>query len=125
MPIGLYIRLGQTKIQQLHAARASDENICRFDIAVDDPLAVRCLERVGDLDPEIHQQRNISRTPVDGVLQRASFQILHGDESLVAVGANVVDGADIGMVQSGGRAGFATKAFQRLRIKAQTVGKET
>src|SRR4029077_20349402 len=37
-------------------------------------------------------------------------------EGLSSVFINFVDGADVGMVQGGGGAGFALKALQRLRV---------
>src|SRR5208282_3355842 len=53
---------------------------------------------------------------VDPLFERLAFQQLHGDEVASAVFANLVDGADVRMVQSGGRARFALKTFQRKRI---------
>ena len=38
--------------------------------------------------------------------------------------ADIVNGADIGMVQGGGRLRFALKAGQRLRISRHVVGQE-
>ena len=38
--------------------------------------------------------------------------------------ADFVYGADVGMIQSGGGARFAAKAFQRLRISGYIVGQE-
>jgi len=38
--------------------------------------------------------------------------------------ADVVDGADVGMVQRGCGLGLAAKALERLRVLGQIVGKE-
>ena len=38
--------------------------------------------------------------------------------------ADFVDGADVGMIQSGRRSRLAPEAFQRLRIFGQLVGQE-
>ena len=42
------LHLGQSEIQQLHAGFC-DQDIARFEVAVYDPLAVRRVERVGNL----------------------------------------------------------------------------
>ena len=49
---------------------------------------------------------------------------LHGDEGPAVFFADVVDGADVGMVEGGGGFGFAAKAAERLGIFGQIVGKK-
>ena len=49
---------------------------------------------------------------MDPVLERLAFQQFHGDEVASAVLADLVDGADIGVVQGGGGAGFALKTVE-------------
>ena len=53
---------------------------------------------------------------MDPVLERLAFQQLHGDEVASVVLANLVDRADIWVVQSGGGASFALKTVERERI---------
>src|SRR6201999_2271931 len=48
----------------------------------------------------------------------------HGDEGATIVGADVVDGADVWVIESGGGAGFALKAIESLRILSEIVGKK-
>ena len=50
------------------------------------------------------------------MLQRLAFQKLHRDESFSAFFANVVDGADVGMIESRGRLRFPPEPGQRLRV---------
>ena len=54
----------------------------------------------------------IERPPVDPMLQRDAFQKFHGDERLPVLFANVVDRADVRMIQRGGGLRFALKACQ-------------
>ena len=64
------------------------------------------------------------RTARHHVLQGEAVQKLHGDEALALVLANLVDGANVGMVEGGGGAGFAAEAFECLRILRHVVGKK-
>src|ERR1700687_4589142 len=56
--------------------------------------------------------------------QRHAVQELHGNERLLAMLADFVDGANIGMIESGCRACLPAKAFQRLRVARQFIGQE-
>ena len=49
---------------------------------------------------------------------------LHGDEGLAIFFANVVNGADVGMIQRGRRLRLALKTSQRLRIASDFVWQE-
>ena len=79
------------------------------------PLRVRGLERVGDLDARARGRRSTgSGPPRDPLLQRLPVEQLHDDERLPVVLADVVDRADVRMVQRRGGAGLALEALQRL-----------
>ena len=58
----------------------------------------------------------------DDVLQRFTVQELHGDECLTVLLANVVDRADVRMVERGRGLRFALKAGQRLRVAGDFIG---
>ena len=60
------------------------------------------------------QQLQSPRTARDPVLQRLPVQELHGDERLALLLADVVNGADVGMVQRGSRLSFAPESLQSL-----------
>ena len=50
--------------------------------------------------------------------------MLHDDEGLTFVLINLVNGADVGMIQGGGSASFPLKALHGLRIAREFGGKE-
>ena len=64
------------------------------------------------------------RTPRDAVLQRHAVQKLHGDERTALLLANVVNRADVGVVQCGRGLCFTLKAGQRLRVSGDFIGQE-
>ena len=64
------------------------------------------------------------RTPRDAVLQRHALEKLHGDERLAVLLADVVNGADVGMIQCRCRLRFALKTAEGLRIACHFVRQE-
>ncbi len=91
--------LGQPEIQNLRVPAAGDEQIRRLDVAVDDAGGVRRFERVGDLDRERQQLIDLERAPGDAMLQRHPLEELHDEERATVLFADIVDSADVGVIQ--------------------------
>ena len=70
------------------------------------------------------QHLHFQRTAGDRVLQGHAIQKLHGDEGLAILFADVVNGADVGMVERGSGLGLALKALQRLAVLGDIVGQK-
>ena len=85
---------------------------------MNDAFAVRGIERIRDLNGQQEQLLIIQRTAGDDVFERQAVQILHGDECSSLLLPDVVNGADIGMIQGGCRLRFPLETRQRLRITA-------
>ena len=62
--------------------------------------------------------------PGDAVLESHAVEILHGDEGMAVLLADVVDGADVGVIESGGGLGLALKSCRGLRVPGDFVGKK-
>ena len=58
------------------------------------------------------------------MLEGHAIEVFHGDEGLAVLFADVVDGADVGVIQSGCGLGFALKTGENLRIAGNFGGKE-
>ena len=115
---------GEPEVEDLGLAARGDENICRLDIAVDNALGVGGIERVGDLNGKVHDLLGGERPAGNTHIQGHAFEQLHGDEAVPAIFANFMDGANIGMIQGGGGAGFALETLQRLRVMGQFIRQE-
>src|SRR5208337_1258240 len=102
-------------------APVGDKDVRRLDVAVNDPLGVGGVERVRDLDTERQQGFNFQRTTCDTLLQRLPVQKLHGDEGLPLSLPDLMNRADIGMVQCGRGLRFSLEASQCLRVSGDLV----
>ena len=94
-----YGNLRQPEVQQLGMSLRRDENVCRLDVAMDDALAMCHRQGIGNLDAQFQHDLGLHRPARDPVCQGHSLQELHGDEGPLAILADFVDGADVGMVQ--------------------------
>src|SRR6202044_418777 len=66
----------------------------------------------------------LQRPSRDAMFQGHAIQKFHGDERLVTVLADFVDGTNIGMVESGRRPSLPAKALQGLRVFREFIGQE-
>src|SRR5579862_4948980 len=91
---------------------------------MNDAFGVSGVERVGDVDADIEKAIDFERRADDNVLESRTFHELHDDEGAAVVFLNVVNGADVGMVERGCGARFALKTFESLGIGSDVLGKE-
>ncbi len=101
-----------------------DENVRRLNIAMEDSLRVRRMECVSHFNGQVQQYIGIDGFPGYAVLQRHTVQKFHRDEGPIPALSDLVDGADVGMIEGGSRAGLTPEAFQSLRIRRHIVGQE-
>jgi hypothetical protein len=106
--------LGQAEVEHLHLSCIGDEDVGGLDVTVDDAALVGGVERIGDLDAVFHQGREFDRLSADLLIQRLAFEQLHGHELLAVVVADLVNGADVAMVQGRSSSCFALKSLERL-----------
>src|SRR5262249_16406100 len=114
----------EAEVENFGVAAFGDEDVGRLNVAMNDAFGVGGVKRVGDFDADSEDLFGVERASRDAMLQRSAVEILHGDEGLMAVFADFVDGADVRMIESRRRLGFAPKAFQRMRIFGEIFGQE-
>jgi len=105
-------------------AAFGDEDIGRFDIAMNDAFSVRCIECVSDFDAHRQQYFGFQRPARDAMLQRHSVQKLHGDEGMTLVLADVMNRANVWVIQGGGGLCFTLESSQSLRVFGHLVGQK-
>ena len=85
---------------------------------------MRRIERVRNLHGVIEQIFRGHRTALDNMPQRLPFEQLHHDEASPVLLVNVMNGANVGMIQRGSSARLALKALERLLVAGKFIGKE-
>ena len=110
-------KLGQTEVENLRAVLVADEDVRRLDVAMDDALGVRGVQRVGELDGDLEQVRDLHRSAIDAVAEALALERLHHDVRSAFVVADVEDRADAGMAQRAGGSRLDAEALERLTAR--------
>ena len=108
----LMSKLSQAEIEYLGAPAVGYENICRLDIAMNDALAMRGIESVGNLNRNIEMLFVSECFPQKPRGKWFAFEKLHRDERLAVVFGDFVDGADVLVIDGGCSAGFHSEALE-------------
>src|SRR6476660_8992062 len=93
-----------------------DEDVGGFDVAMDNALCVRCVESVSYLDAYIEQDFDVDRTAHDEVFESLTVEKFHGYEGHTVLFVNLMDGANVRVVQSRGSLRLTLKTSQCLRV---------
>ena len=104
------LQFREAEVEHLDAAVGSDLDVGRFQIAVDDPAIVRRPQRRGDLRRDGKSFVDRHRRAAQAFRQRLAVDQLHDQ----VVGADVVERADVRMVQRGDRPRFAREPIAEL-----------
>ena len=116
--------LGQSEVQNLGVAAFGDKDVGGLDVAVHDALGVGGIKSVSDLDGQRKQRLQFQRPNPDQVLQRLPVQKLHSDERPAALLPDLINRADVGVIQGRGSLGFPLETRQSLRVFADFVRQE-
>src|SRR6185295_17961431 len=122
---GLIGQLGDAEVEELRLAVGGDDDVGGLDVAVDDPPLVGAGEAGGDLPGDLDGLAEGERTALDAVAQRLALVERHGDEQRAVLGlADLVDGAEVRMVERRGGLGLADEAPLLLLGSAALRGEE-
>ena len=99
------------------------EHVGRLEIAVHDAGLVRGVECIGNLNRQREQFVDRQAMGVQVVAQGSAVEPFHRDERPARVLTNLVDGADVGMIQRRRGSGFTSEALDRTSIVSE-LGRE-
>ena len=97
-------------------ARLRQHDVGGLEIAMRDALAVRLVERVGDLDRDLQRLVERQRPFLEARGQRLALEMRHDEVVRAIDAADVVDAADVGMVQGRDGASLALEAGPQIGI---------
>ena len=106
---------GQAEIQDLEAALRGDPQIFRFQVPVDEPLAVGRGQTLGHLDGEVCGLPPGDRPARKPVPERFALQQFHDQVGSVALPSHVEDGQNVRVVQRRHGLGLALEAGRAPR----------
>ena len=105
--------VGQQRQPEVHdgdesfGARARDHQVGRLDVAVNNLFLVRRLESSCRLDGDIERVLQLEWPGLDLLLQRLAFEESHGNEGLAFDFTDLVDVADVGVIEGSRRFRFS------------------
>src|ERR1700733_1333552 len=111
----------QTEVENLRVSASCNEDICRLDVAMDDAFGVGRIQRIGDLDAERQELLRVDGLFPNPVFQRRAIQVLHHDERPAILLTNVVNRADVWVVQGRSSLRFALKTAESVRVSSHFV----
>jgi hypothetical protein len=109
--------LREAEIQDLDDAALHQEEIGGLDVAMENAGAVRRIKRIGDLDAEVDRLMDLDRPVRQQLAQGLPLEQLHHEVGSALVLADVVDRADILMVQRGSGACFGAKPLEGAGVR--------
>ena len=115
-------RLRQTEVHQLRPG-LGQHDVARFQIAVRHPAAVRLFESFTNLDSVLQNLRHRQRPLAQTVRQSLALQVFHHQVVDAILAADIVQSADVGMVQRRNRARFPIEALLGLGVLGKMRGK--
>jgi hypothetical protein len=78
---------------------AGDENVGGFYVAMDDSIAMSCVERVCDLDTQVQQLIKLRQIAFNAMLEGLALEQFHGNKMFPLGLVNLIDGADVRMIE--------------------------
>jgi hypothetical protein len=115
---------GQPKVENLGCPARGHKDVRRLDVAVHDALGVRCIQCLGYIDCDREQLFHLQWPIADQMFQGLALQVLHDNEGLVAVFPDVINGADVGMIQGGRSLGLAPEASESRGVTRDVFRKK-
>src|SRR5580704_10037424 len=98
----LLTKFRHAEVQQLDLPVFQHKDVRGFHISMDDAFLVCGIESGRDLRSHVEDLIRSERFARDEVLEGLAVQKLHGDKGIALMFADVIDGANIGVVKTGG-----------------------
>src|SRR5215213_5561847 len=118
-------RAGDAEVGDLGPVLVVDDDVVGLEVAVDDPAAVREARGAQDLLDQADRPARVQRRLLgDELLERAATHVLHRDVRRPVPLPAVVDGDDVGVLESRGGGRLAAEALHELAVGREAVVQE-
>src|SRR5207247_601487 len=108
-------------------ARLREHDIAGLEVAMNETLAMRLVERVGDFGRDAQRLGNRQRATLETLRKRLALDVLHHQEVHSVLVADVEERADVGVVQARDGARLAVEARPQIgghpRVPEVTSGR--
>jgi hypothetical protein len=111
-------RTSQAEVEQLHPVRG-EEDVGGLEIAMHDATRVHRLQRGQDAQADLSASLTAIGPRATRAAEGLAIEQLHDDEELLALLAQLVDLADVGVTDAGGRSGLADEPVTEGRVPAE------
>jgi hypothetical protein len=111
--------LGQPEVEHLDSTIRRDHHVRAFQVAMDDSAIVRMCKGLGQLHAVTDHVVDRQRPAGDPSAERRAVDDFHRDVGVAVGFADVVDGADVRMIERGRGARLAQQALPPFRIRRQ------
>ena len=116
-------RLCKAEVEQCRA-RLCEHDVAGLDIAMDDALPMGLIEGIGDFDGVLNGLFDRKGSFLQAHFERLAFEVLHDEKGHAILLADVVEGADVRMLERGNRPRLALEPFLELWMPGAILGKD-
>src|SRR4030095_4602316 len=114
----------ETEVHHLCVAARGDHDVCRFDISMNDAVRMSVCNRLRHLSSDPERLIDGRPVPFKSVLQRLAIEKLHDNKTATIVLTYFMDGADVCMVEGGGRTRLFDQSFIGPFVRNQLRGEK-
>ena len=114
----------QAEVQQFHRALGGQKDVGGLDVPMDEASGMSGIESPGDLDPGVHHHIGGERRLTQAIVHSCTFQILDHQIGPAIPFADVMQRADVVVIQGSDRTGLAFEASHRVLRLTVFVVKE-
>ena len=118
------VAAGEAEVGEVRGARGVEEDVRRFDVAVEDAAGVEVMDGSGDLDDEVNRLGHRQRPVAEAGGEVVAIDEIHGAPQLPVSVAGVVDRHDSRMADAGGQSRLGEKPAALFAARADATGEE-
>src|SRR2546428_2961317 len=118
------MRLGNAEVENLQSTFGRDLDVLRLQIAVNDATRVRCSQSVRELGAKLQDFVRRKGSLMQTLPQSRAGNVLRDQKIESAVGIEIVDNLNVGMIQFGKRESLISESPSSHFVRQAAGGKD-